>query len=194
MNDNTPIWAHVFGKPAKLFVTDHQAERMLPLHFRGHTVNKAGNFCQKLWCGPSEVIHDLKHELEEEIEGAINEGDFETRSVTITCDEYVGWSSTSTFNKHLMKWYERFEPNHRSTALRFRPEAPYCASPTKDITLVYQVFESGVDQGHGYHVSFKTMYPGTDIGELVGDITKNEGVVFYDWEHTGAPLSEPQTV
>jgi hypothetical protein len=32
------------------------------------------------------------------------------------------------------------------------------------------------------------MYPGPDIGELVGDVSARENVVFFDWNHPGEPI------
>jgi len=34
-------------------------------------------------------------------------------------------------------------------------------------------------------VVIKSIYPGNDIGDLEGNITKREGVVFFDSNHPG---------
>lgn len=55
------------------------------------------------------------------------------------------------------------------------------APQTYDLTIIYQFMFFDKKP----KVFIHSMYPGYDIGELIGDITKRENRIFFDWNHPG---------
>lgn len=97
----------------------------------------------------------------------------------------IGWSGTDDVAKYRPEELEDFNPNRRSVAKRVKADQVHIYAPrTALITFVYEV-RPEADQ---MAVVIHSIYPGKDIGELVGDITANEGVVFFDWNHPGWPV------
>jgi hypothetical protein len=66
--------------------------------------------------------------------------------------------------------------------------ARYKAPLTNKLTVVFEFQLATEDRPHLMIVH--SLYPGEDIGELSGDITENEGRVFFDWDHPGADDDE----
>lgn len=156
-------------------------ERLKTTCFRGRNQKLAGNF--KLWESVEEMFKSSAiNELKDDFWEQWRKCEFGTHSVTIEMPVHIGWESTANKDKYPMDTLEEFCPNRRSTALRIRSNRTEHLAPlTKDITIVYQL----EDQRGEPKVTIWSLYPGDDIGELVGDITQREGRVFFDWNHPG---------
>jgi len=101
----------------------------------------------------------------------------------------VGRSSTGKLADYPAEALVPYQPNKRSQALRIRPERrDILAPPTCILTIVYQR-KPPDDEGRQV-VIVHSLYPGPDIGQLRGDITAREGVVFFYWEHPGQPRNK----
>ncbi len=171
------------GTEAAVIVRRGTKNRLKTTCFRGTSLQRAGNFA--LWNSPEGLFQDetvLEQFLAELNELWIKE-DFDTHSLTITHSAIVGWESTDSVDKYEIDDLERFTPNRKSSALRVRPDLTHLFAPqTKELTLVFE-FKS---EGERVAAIFHSIYPGADIGELIGNVTERERRVFFDWSHPGA--------
>jgi hypothetical protein len=168
-----------------------QRERLKKTCFRGEA--KAGCFLH--WRTDDEVTGALNRDLVEgitEFVRKLGRGDHrEDYSLTIECDEDVGWSSTiprEVAEAAGVKLAYR-DLNKRAKAL-FVEDLDYPAPLTREVTLVVTVhvrdFPNAPDAPFkAINVFVESMYPGPDVGPLDGDMTEREGVVFLDWEAVG---------
>jgi hypothetical protein len=149
--------------------------------FRGKTVPLAGNFSK--WEFATQLIRDdeVLKQFMETIEETLKEEAYGTNSMTIECSSFVGWSSTDTIHKYEERNCERFSPNRVSTALRVKMGLHFFAPLTNRLTIVYEYKK----EGNTDVIIVHSMYPGDDIGELKGDVSARENVVFFDWNHPG---------
>ena len=97
----------------------------------------------------------------------------------------VGWPGTDELTKYKPEDLEEFSPNRHSKALRVKKDRLDLLVPlTNFVTLVYELRPERYQTAIIVH----SMYPGKDIGELHGNITEREKVVFFDWDHPGVPI------
>lgn len=172
------------GSPAAIIVGRDTEARLSKTCFRGPSVARAGNFfswrnCEVVLTNPK-VLSDLLADALEVIEGEEGNG---RASVTISLDREIGWESTAPrrlFKEDDLEW---FAPNRKSRAERVKLDRLHLRAPrTSDLTIVYQV---RLVQGRGWAIQVWSIYPGEDIGEVRGNITREEGRVFFDWNHPG---------
>lgn len=159
------------------------ADRLSKTCFRDNGGCWAGNF----FAFPSftEVLSDpvIKREFIEQLMEAFEEGEIGTQSFIVDAGRLVGWSSTASYKQFPEEMLESFVLNGRATALRVKPEvADQFKAPKTEILTV--VCELKLEERNRVAV-IHSLYPGEDIGELVGDVTGREGVVFFTWEHPG---------
>lgn len=161
-------------------------QRLSTTCFRGTDKKLAGNFMafrshndlfdtsDSTWL-PG-FVADIKETLER--------GD-STASYSFDKGTDVGWSGTASISRYQPDDMEIFEPNRRSQAFRIKTSRCDLLAPlTSLVTMVYEVRIEGSIIG----VIIHSIYPGEDIGELRGDVSKREGIVFFDWNHPGEPL------
>jgi hypothetical protein len=126
----------------------------------------------------------IQKELAAHFKDFAAESDFGVHSLMINYGFWVGWSSTEPAVKFDTEATEPFEPNSKSTAQRVKTDREDLPAPrTKELTVVFNFKKE--DAGEGIIAVLYSIYPGGDIGELVGDITGREKVVFFDWDHPG---------
>ncbi len=149
--------------------------------FRGRDVKRAGNF--RVWGSIEEVMKGkVCNDLVDDALELWQKGDFGTHSLELQMAIEVGWESTAPESDFPVDMLEWFQPNKHSCAKRVRLNQTRRLTPlTRDLTIVYQL----EDQRGEPKVTIWSIYPGVDIGELDGDITKREGRVFFDWNHPG---------
>ena len=151
--------------------------------FRGREEHFAGNFHQ--WETLVEVLADesLKNGFIKRIDELIKSIAFGSHSMTFTCPSNVGWESTDDLSLFNADELEEFKPNRQSNALRLiNPGLRGRKAPeTKDVTIGFTLKRKHDE----LKVCIDSLQPGTDVGDLVGDITKKTRRVFYDWEHPG---------
>jgi hypothetical protein len=156
-------------------------KRLKTTCFRGRGLKLAGNF--QLWESVEDVMSgDVLTNLLDNALELWRTRDFGTHSLQLKMPTEVGWESTAAKRNFLVDELERFKPNKHSCAERVRPHHVKCLAPlTRDLTIVYEI----KDQRREPKVTIRSIYPGVDIGELDGDVTKREGRVFFDWNYPG---------
>jgi hypothetical protein len=171
------------GVETAIVVRPETEARLRKTCFRGKDVNCAGNFFR--WGSSVEVFDDstVRAEFLAELADVWRAKDFGTHSVTIRHEAFVGWSSTAVFNAYAKTALEPFKLNRRASGLRVKTSRTDLSAPrTADITLV---FEFKAERSKPVAV-VHSIYPGEDVGELVGDVSSRELCVFYDFNHPGA--------
>jgi hypothetical protein len=166
-----------------IVVRQQTQDRLATKCFRGKPANRAGNFLR--WQNAHELFESefVTQSILADVSEAYAKKS-RTNSVCIDFGSHIGWSGTDDLGKYKTEDLERFEPNRRSWALRVNlgSGGRLPAPPTSFLTIVYEIREEPGQVAVIVH----SMYPGKDIGELVGNITERENCVFFDWEHPGA--------
>jgi hypothetical protein len=170
------------GQMARIVVPQFTIDRLYTTCFRGHELRCAGNFHR--WRTVDSLLKDdgILTRLLEEIEDVATEPSADSESVTIEHTAFVGWESTISRDSCLEADLEEFSPNQYATAMRVIPSrTQYLAPQTKDVTVIFKFhLECGIPT-----IVIKSIYPGTDIGEIDGNVTDREGRVFLDWSQPG---------
>ena len=170
------------GEKYNIIVRKPAMERLREKNFRGTAIVCAGNFSK--WPNIQSFLYDekIKKTIMEEMLEEMTMRGAGTSSFELEFEDYVGWSSTDNLQKYSTNELELHYPNRRSTVLRVKMDLlSIRASKTKIVTLVYELKREG-----GILVAvIHSIYPGHDIGELYGDVSEREKVVFFDWNHPG---------
>lgn len=171
------------GARAEIVFPHDTQVRLRTTCFRGQSVQLAGNFSQ--WDSLEKLFQDtlVMESFLEEIDGAWLRRDFGTRSVCIVNKTPIGWESTAPLADYAPGDLEQFKPNRRSRGLRVKPTRTDLLAPrTDELTIVYE-FKS---YGRRPLAIIRSVYPGVDVGNLVGDVTDREQRIFFLWSHPGA--------
>ncbi len=170
------------GVGVSIIVRMTTEERLLTRCFRGTDLRLAGNFSawnSVFWFWKDQLVLD---QFLREVEDLWATRDFDTHSVNINHNVFVGWESTSPIERYNTDDLESFRLNRRAQGLRVKTDrADLLAPRTKEITIVFE-FRSENDRPVAI---IHSIYPGRDVGDLDGDITEREGRVFFDWNHSG---------
>lgn len=173
----------VEGTPATIVVRKMTKNRLRETCFRGTGMKKAGNFSR--WNSAKELFRD-KVVLEWFL-GHIAELCYKVDVGTYSCclrsyPGHVGWESTDWLRKYDSEDLEEFVLNRKSTGLRVKFDRVDLRAPkTCSLTIVFELKEE-----HRRPVAvIHSIYPGEDVGELVGNVTERESRVFFDWDHPG---------
>lgn len=129
----------------------------------------------------SDLVEEQISEIVDEMDNAGLMDDNQSFTIEMPCD--IGWSSTiSQTELDEAVALERKPLNRRANAMFvIDPRIP--APLTKLVTFVAQIKFQG-----DWVAIIHSIYPGPDIGELKGNITRREKVVFFDWDTPGEPL------
>ncbi len=155
--------------------------------FRRNKIPKAGMF--RHWRSATQLFQDttILERFVGEVQRCLREeaidGSGATFSAMIVCPDPVGWASTAPRGDFSSEQLEYFRINDRAQGFRVRPEYDALRAPlTNTITFVYEL---KIESGNPVAV-IHSLYPGKDIGELRGDVSARENIVFFDWDHPGA--------
>jgi hypothetical protein len=172
------------GQRVRVQFPERTIGRLWTTCFRGTHLRLAGNFSK--WNSVGDMIsdNDIMRYFVEEFAEAMERREFGTNSFMGDCDEDVGWASTAPVGSipyavrehHL----EEFNLNRRAKALRVKPDAGLSAPKTPIFTVVYELWN-----GQTPTMTVGSIYPGPDVGNLLGNVSEREGVVFFGWEHPG---------
>lgn len=160
----------------------HTKERLASTCFRGVDVKKAGNFSR--WNCIEKVLEDANvlEELLNDLNEACRDRNIGTSSLNIECPEFVGWESTDMAEKYNLGDLEVFKLNRKGRALRVKTDRTDLKAPrTKLLTVIYEL----KSEDGNFVVIIHSLYPGLDVGDLVGNVTERENRVFFDWGHPG---------
>jgi len=171
------------GGRVEIILPLRQAQRLVGTCFRGPRCRQAGNFFK--WRDFSAFIHDPTTQglLKPELERLVREAYIQSKHrIELGFDEYVGWDSVAhvdDLKSEDIALGKVQRLNRRATAL-FLPDGLILAPQTKFVTMV-------LSQEHIGHWRFIiwTMYPGLDVGDLLGDMTELYGFVWLPWSNPG---------
>lgn len=170
------------GVNAAIIVRRATEERLQTKCFRGTSLALAGNFSR--WSSADELFRDrevLEHFLAE-LNVMWEKQDFATHSVSIVHSSPTGWESTDDAKKYVETDLEQFNLNRRSLGQRVHLSHKHLLAPkTSELTIVYE-FKS--EDGKAVAI-VHSIYPGSDVGELNGDVTEREQRIFFDFNHPG---------
>ncbi len=169
-------------KPVNMVVRFGAEDRIGRLHFRGKTVRRAGNFFA--WHNIFELFEDIDFldAIYKDASDAYAEAHLGTSSFTYDFRYDVGWSSTDHNDKYSLYDQERFSLNRRAEAWRIRSDMNRIKAPrTSLVTVIYELR----DEGDAIAIIIHSLYPGPDIGDLIGDVSVREHCVFFSWDHPG---------
>jgi hypothetical protein len=179
----------VFQRPTgwliKVVMPAKTVKRLSTTCFRGKDKSLAGNF--KLWNSFDEMLRDCSFclKLLEHLDALCDNREFEgTYSFGIDYPQRVGWSSTALAagqvpSDALVK--KRLGNNGASALFYKDPNA--LAPATSEITVICELRMEGAVETALVH----SLYPGPDVGELEGNMTKTTGRVWYAWDNPGTP-------
>lgn len=171
------------GVPITIIVRPETEERLKTTCFRGTRLACAGNFSK--WNSVYELFdhRGVLNEFIDHLAELYAKQRIGTASVQIVVPDTVGWSSTDDLEKYDDDLVEFFRPNRRSSGLRVKRKYQVILAPkTNKLTIV---FELKLEDDKPVAI-VHSIYPGEDIGELRGQVSFREGVVFFDFQHPGA--------
>lgn len=171
------------GRSAAIIVRRSTEERLQTKCFRGTSLPLAGNFLR--WGSAEELFRDreVMERFIAELDELWSKQEFGTHSLSIAHSMPVGWESTASLPNYTEADLEEFDLNRRSWGLRVKPTRTDLLAPkTNDFTVVFQFKPEDSKAVAIVH----SIYPGSDVGELNGDVTAREKRVFFDWSHPGA--------
>jgi hypothetical protein len=182
------------GISFRILLPVKQRERLANRCFRGKCLKKAGNF--RLWDSFESLMEDVKilelflAELSK-IVADLDDRDLVTESFTLEYGSPVGWASTISFNALPGDvTVEYFLLNRRGGTGMKVVNSDFGAPLTSEVTFIVSIRQETRD-GEPYWLVFtQSIYPGTDVGELEGDVSEREGVAFFDFAQYGSDFPE----
>jgi len=151
-------------------------------HLRGPSTHRAGNFSRWLTC--LEVLQDptIFEAFIDDVRETISLG-LSSNGVCIPCGSTVGWSRADRIERYCECDLEDFSPTPESRGLRVAKAAceKLTAPKTDKVTIVYHVSNEPCQ----FVVFVSELYPGQDVGNLVGEVSVSRDQVFFDWHHQG---------
>ncbi len=167
--------------PTQLVVRRGTKKRLDATCFRGKEKALAGNLslwndCFELFADPF-VVESLVIDASETVRTL-----YRSASICINYGPSVGWSGTDQIEKYTDDSLECFNLNEKSTGLRVLTGlTEFTAHHTNLVTIVYEVKQ----EGNVHIIIVHSVYPGEDVGELYGNVSLRESVVFFDLNHPG---------
>lgn len=182
------------GSSAAIIVPLLTEKRLSTTCFRGTSLACAGNFMR--WNSALGLFKDSmvqEHFLADmfDVRSEHRLRKHKSYSVTVVHTTPVGWESTAPLEHYTGNDVEEFQPTYTDKwwGMRVKTDRTRLLTPhTNEITIVYAFKIDDRDKAIAVVYS---IYPGSDIGELKGDVTEREKRVFFDWDHPGEPINSP---
>ena len=173
--------------PIHLVMPEQTVIRTAGTCFRGRGKPPlAGNF--RRWNNFGQLVDEMRGKIEGELIRSINDFLAEKKgrgfeeSFTLQHAEFIGWDSTAPIDRFKPEELESFELNRRG-AHGLRVTGNRVSAPLTDlVTLICQFSREGTSR---WIVKVWSIYPGYDVGNLTGDVSRREGRAFFDWNHPG---------
>jgi len=172
-----------------VLVPHAQLQRLASKAFRGRHIRKAGNLSAwetaRALLGDPDITSQLFPIVLEAIREHSGQGS-QTESYTIEMEYTIGWAGTIPLDEVDPDCLVPFKLNKRARGLRVdidHPNAPL-APRTDELTLICMIRPAR----QKWLVLIQSLYPGPDVGELRGDVSKREGVAFLGWDCPGGSL------
>ena len=174
------------GTPVSLVCQEATQQRLFPKHFKDRPRSLASHF--KRWRSVREILkQDLQvfRNLLDDVSRAYEETGEGVYSVTIEHPDQIGWETSAPITAFRLDELEHFTLNRAASGLRLKRTATHYKAPlTHFVTIVYEIMHDR-ERANGLFVLIHDLYPGIDLGELVGNITTRERRVFYCIDHPG---------
>jgi len=171
---------YIDGRQVAIIMSRKNEERLSTRCFRGAGRALAGNFAN--WSNAYELFGDGKvaSALLEKVEAAIRNRTYEL-STDFDLGEFVGWSSTDDLDIYDPRHLSVFRINKR--AIGSMVAWNYSAPRTNHLTVSCSIRLN--ENPAEVVVIIHTVYPGRNVGVLVGDVSRRENVVFFPWDRVG---------
>ena len=170
-----------------------QRQRLSKTCFRGSSVRAAGNF--RLWDSFESLMADNKvlalflGQLAETV-ADLDHRDLVTESFTLEYGTHVGWASTMSMTAlPADSKVQGFSLNKRGKGLKVM-DPTVLAPLTTELTFIVSIQLETIRGKRRWLVFVQSVYPGSDIGELRGNVSDREGVVFFDFGTPGGDFPE----
>lgn len=174
--------SQIGGKPVNIVMRESAERRIGENHFRGAGVRRAGNFFNWTCIGELFAEKDFIDAIFEDASQAFKVGHMGTSSFFYNFLCPVGWSSTAPLDNYRDEDLEEFAINKWSLGKRIKHNRTDLMAPkTTLVTVIYEL----KDEGNKIVIVIHSLYPGVDIGELKGDVSRREKCIFFDWDHPG---------
>jgi len=173
----------VAGKKVVINLDEDVIQRLNSTCFHAQIIPQAGNFDK--WKSVQEFFADktiMKYFLEDVVEDAVRLNT-KSNSVCINYDgQLIGWSDTEKKRKFQKEHLVRTSLNANGFGLTIKKGlVPRLAPLTNLATIVYDM--SVVSDT--VFIQIISVYPGFDVGDIKGDVTRREGRIFFPPNYPG---------
>lgn len=126
------------------------------------------------------ILDHLFTDIEEALQmGTLNVG------LEIDYEKMVGWAGTDLRGKYPQHVLNSFRPTKKSSGLRVDIRRTDIPAPTTNLlTIAYRLHQWNRNRTTA---TIQDVYPGPDLGEYWGDMTKREKRIFFHDMHPGIP-------
>ncbi len=170
---------------------------MVKRHFRGHSLRNAANFSR--WETPyaalgdyrfREIFHQICAEIAADLERdpPKNNSGYDQRFI-VPFPGIVGWSGTVPRDYVNGAELEEFKINKHATGLMVMDSEPL--APITSLVSCSTRFRLHEADPANRVIMLYSLAPGPSIGELDGNVSKREDVVFFDFGHRGGNAVHP---
>lgn len=193
------VWTlRTHGLPSIPVVIPSQCIRtMMERHFRGRDLRRAGNFSR--WASPNDVLRDRRfsevfHAVCFDIMTELKRNPPEhnigyDQRFCIPFPGIVGWSGTAPRSFVNGAELERFHLNKQAMGLKVMDSEPLApVTRLVSCTTRFRFYEA---DPHNRVLMLYSLSPGPNIGELKGDVSAREDIVFFDFLHRGGESLHP---
>lgn len=178
-------------------IPNHCRQTMMDRHFRGRGNRRAGNFSR--WESPNvvlrdrrfgELFHAICHDIKTELERHPPKysSDYDQR-FCVPYPGIVGWSGTVPRSYVNGAELERFDINKHASGLKVMDSEPL--APVTRLVSCTTRFRFHEAEPHNRVLMLYSLSPGPNVGELQGNVSEREGIVFFDFLHRGGENIHP---
>jgi len=169
----------------QLMFTQETLDRLSTTCFRGPALNLAGNFSR--WNSAAAMLDDniVKIALLRGIDPLLQKKLAGTHRIRVDYPRVVGWTSTAQIAEQLDASKLEERPLNKKSSAKFVISTGIFAPVSSCLTFVVEIKFRGTAKPL---VLVWSVYPGEDVGPLLGDMTAETGRVWFDWDHPGVVL------
>lgn len=193
------VWTlRTVGLPnMRVVIPNHCNQTMLERHFRGRSSRRAGNFSR--WESPNEVLRDRRFSeifhavcfdilTELERHPPKYSSDYDQR-FSIPFPGIVGWSGTVPRSYVNGVELESFDINKNARGFKVMDSMPL--APVTRLVSCSTRFRFHEADPHNHVLMLYNLAPGPSVGELQGNVSLREDIVFFDFLHRGGESVHP---
>ncbi|MCC7522273.1 hypothetical protein IT407_00505 [Candidatus Uhrbacteria bacterium] len=181
----------------RVVIPNHCSRTMMERHFRGRGTRLAGNFSR--WESPnqvlrdrsfSEIFHAVCYDILTELERnpPRYSSDYDQR-FNIPFPGIVGWSGTAPRGYVNGAELELFDLNKHARGFKVMDSEPL--APVTRLVSCSTRFRFHEADPHNRVLMLYNLAPGPSVGELHGNVSLREDIVFFDFLHRGGENVHP---